>query len=1063
MTPFRHISITDKLLGVIMITTSSALALACVVILLYDLLLYRESMTQELMTQADIIGSNSTTALVLHDSEAATNILHALRFQPSITHATIFHKNGLVLATYDSESVESSLSNQGSLASTWTKFMSYSMVREIIHQNERIGTIYLESSFEELFDRWTGFVGIVIGVLFASSLFGLVLSSRFQKFISDPILRLTTLAKRISTEKDYSLRETSTSQDEIGTLIEGINDMLEQIQTRDRQLEQHRENLEGEVIKRTIDLAQLHQQIQLILQTAGDGIFGVDTGDTITFINPAAAHMLGYDPEGLVGQSFHSSVHHSKPDGSPRHLLESPIYRSCSEGREFHVENEVLWRNDGTGFEAEYTSIPMRSEDGTLLGAVVTFRDITERRQVEQSQLEAKQAAELANQAKSQFLANMSHEIRTPMSGVLGMTELLLNSPLSDRQKHYAETVLRSGRNLLRIINDILDYSKMEAGKFDLEAIDFPFHTTLEDAVELFAETAQGKSVELVSIIDTHLPEYAVGDPSRLTQVLTNLIGNALKFTAQGEILIRARLDSQAMDHFRVRIEVQDTGIGIPLEIQQHIFDAFSQADGSTTRKYGGTGLGLAISRELVELMGGQLQVSSDGTNGSCFFFSIPLKPGAQVPHHQPPMVGFHGARALLIEDHGPTATMIAEWLHQWGLTVSRASSGEQALLMLADSGEPPPAFDYVMIDFTLPGGSGLDLVPRIRTLTGPHPPACLLLAPWHLPEKIAQLCRTTGLLGTVHKPLRRSQFFNLLCQEHPLSAEDTTSPQISSMREPQHTACPSILLAEDQTVNQEIVKAMAHHLHFDLDIVDNGNDAVEALLQGTYDLVLMDWQMPGLDGLSACQLIRKREIQNPRQPHLPIIAFTALNSPKDREQCLEAGIDDILSKPCDMEQVRAILAKWVPSPLLEDLPTSFPHPQTSSSSLTPIPGNNPGGDSFDASALDRIKALQRPGRPSLVMKVLTTYLDHTPKLLHDLRDGTAQQDPTRVRGAAHTLKSSSASVGAIRMADLCRELEEQAKAHNLAHAESTVHQITAEYEFIHPTLAAMCTEDVHG
>ncbi|MEC4674401.1 MAG: response regulator, partial [Nitrospirota bacterium] len=1015
MTSFRHLSISNKLLSVIMITTCSALALACVVILLYDLLLYRESITQELTTQAAIIGDHSSHALASEDPIHATEIIEALRHEPAITQALIYAKDGRIFAKYQSQINTPLTFPSASETTIFDSLTTSSIVREVFHDGERVGSIYIQSSLEGLFDRWIGFVGIVIGVMFASGLFALVLSTRFQRVISDPILRLTSLAKRISSEKNYSLRERTTSHDEIGTLIQGINDMLEQIQKRDRLLAHHRDKLEKEVDNRTVEIAQLHQQVQRILETAGDGIFGVDTTNTITFLNPAGARMLSCVPDSLVGQSFHASAQHSRSDGTPYPIVESPIYRSCTEGLEFFVDDEMLWRGDGTCFQVEYTSTPMRNPDGTLIGAVVTFRDITERRQVEQAQLEAKQAAEMASQAKSQFLANMSHEIRTPISGVLGMTELLLNSSLSSRQKHFAETALRSGRTLLRIINDILDFSKMEAHKLELDAIEFPLHHTLEDSVELFADNAQSKHLEIVSSIDTHLPEHAVGDPSRLTQVMTNLISNALKFTSQGEVIIRATLETQFTDHFRVRIEVRDSGIGILPAVQEQIFNAFSQADESTTREYGGTGLGLAISKELVELMGGQLQVASDEHHGSLFFFTIPLGHGSQARDNDPAVSFLNNGRVLLIEDHEPTRALIGSWLEQWGMTVCPVGTGEQALQTLRECRESNQFFDFIIIDHTLPDISGLELMPQISAVSLGPTPHCVLLAPWHMTDTETQLTTTIGLQGLVHKPIRRSAMYDALCQVHKWHPGNEANREAAPGTVSHHLSDIRILLAEDHQVNQEIVRAMAEHLHFHLDIVDDGQRAIDALIHQTYDLVLMDWQMPELDGLSACTRIRDQQIHGHRQTHLPIIAFTANNTADDRKLFLEAGIDDVLPKPFHMAQFTSMLAKWLPSALSDVSPTGALLSQDESAPHLPPPLDHTISKSLNPSVLDRIKSLQRPGGPDIVAKVLTTYLNNTPKFLNDLEEGSSQQDSTRIRRAAHTLKSSSASIGAIR------------------------------------------------
>ncbi|GEM_PF-326542 len=1083
---FRNLPLSHKLLSVIMVTCGGALLLACIVILLYDLLLYRQDMSAELSVQADIIGANSTMALAQHNPALANQTLQALRYQPSITKATIYTKDGRVFATYTSHLASPATPLLPRSKDFGRNFLNLSLVREIMDAGDRVGTIVIEATLDKVLQRWMAFGAIVGGVLFASSLFAFLLSHRLQALISDPILRLTSLAQRVSSEKNYSLREAKTSQDEIGTLIDGFNDMLEQIQHRDRQLQKHREDLEDLVAHRTAELGKLHRQVELILDTAGEGIIGLDDQGRAIFVNAAASRMIGWSTEELLGQPLHEYIHPRKADGSPCPARECPLRLvTVGDTATGSGNHEVFWRKDRTWFPVEYLSAPIRDDQGLVTGAVMTFRDVTDRKRFEAALFEAVQAAEQANQAKSRFLANMSHEIRTPMNGLLGMAELLLKTQQTPKQRRFAESLHRSGQHLLHIINDILDFSKIEADKLELEHLDFPLHQTIEDTVQVFAEPAQKKGLELICHIESTVPFMAQGDPGRLRQILTNLIGNAIKFTSQGEVAIRASVSTDEENAFELHVEVLDTGIGIPSGAQSKIFEAFSQADSSTTRKFGGTGLGLTITKKLAELMGGRLSFLSEEGKGSSFAFTVPFK---KIPPAASPDMAtcpLHGLNILVVEDNHRNQLALTDLTNRWGAHTHLANDGKRALRFLNEHRASPRPLDVIIIDYTLPDMDGIALAGQIKADSAYASIPLVLLTPWHIPEEEARRAALAGFQQPILKPVRQADLYDRL---QALTNTQPSPPDSSRLVESppaQNALSPaSVLLAEDNQVNREIVKAMADHLGIHLEIVNNGIEAINAIAQHPYDLVLMDWQMPEMDGLEATREIRKREttrdkLQGPRSKgkheipessflepctlnlapsHIPIIAITAHASPQDRRTCLDAGTDDVLPKPFTLEQLQATLAQWLPAPRRIE---ESARPAEGEHMATPSPTGHSARDLLDPSPLDQIRALQRPEAPSLVEKVLTRYLTNTPKLLSDLQNALQQTDTSLLHHAAHTLKSSSANVGAMRLSEKCKELERLTRSsRSPVEMESLVHDITTEYETVRPLLVARCSEE---
>ncbi|MEX2213305.1 MAG: response regulator [Phycisphaeraceae bacterium] len=873
--------------------------------------------------------------------------------------------------------------------------------------------------------RWMA-IGIGLGVLLLALAATWAIARRFTR----PILAMSRVATAVAAG-NYSSRAQVRGDDELGALGAAFNHMA-------AALERHRDHLEVLVEQRTAELRGSQQMFRAVTETAPDAIVTADQSGHITFFNRGAQHLLGYSEAQVKGKPLALLM-----PARFREAHSNGIARFLKTGAAKVIGRTVelaALRKDDTEVPIEL-SLSAWTTPGGEAAFTGILRDITERKEEEQllkkssedlrrSEMElreAKNAAEQANRIKSEFLANMSHEIRTPMNGVIGMLELLLGTGASPQQREYLGVARQSAEALLRLLNDILDFSKIEAGKLELEHIGFELRDVLGDTLQALAVRAAGKKLELAFDIPIDVPDQLIGDPGRLRQIVINLVGNAIKFTDVGEVVVKVELVSAAEEEATLHFHVKDTGPGISAEHQGNLFEAFSQADSSMSRKFGGTGLGLAISAQLVALMNGRIWVASELGRGSTFHFTGTFGRRSAQTRREP--LSLHGLCVLVVDDNETNRRILATMLANWGMKPSVADSGAAALKRLEATEVAREPIAVILLDAMMPEMDGFELASRIRQRPDLAQLPVLLLSSGGGHGDAAR-CVSLGIPRRLIKPVKPSTLLDAIVDTlaHGDSARGMTEQAaLDEFVTPLH-----ILLAEDGVVNQKVATKLLERRGHSVLIANNGREAVDALERETFDVVLMDVQMPVMDGFEATAEIRRREAEGKAKTR--IIAMTAHAMKGDRERCLDAGMDDYVSKPIRPDALYAAVERFQESP---SVPPVAAAPATVADEV-----------------FNRGEALEQMGNDAKIARELVSIFNaECPALLAAVREAIPRADAPALAKAAHTLKGSVGVFGASPTWNAALRLEEVGRSGDLAGATAALQSLEKEIDRLLPAL----------
>jgi two-component system sensor histidine kinase/response regulator len=772
-----------------------------------------------------------------------------------------------------------------------------------------------------------------------------------------------------------------------------VKDDITETKRQGEELDHYRQHLVDLVAERTAELSAAVEHTRLIIDSSAEGILQLDETGRIGLINPAACQMLGYSPAELLGRDVHEAIH--CPPGTVAPHTSCSLGVAMRAGQTLREDAETFWRADGRPLPVTVATHPMLKDDA-VIGAVMSFSDNTLRQAAEEAREAARAEAERLARTKSEFLANMSHEIRTPINAVLGFAYLCLRLNLPPRERDYLNKIHSASESLLGIVNDILDVSKMEAGKLEMESVPFSLDEVLHRVSSLFALKARAKDVELVVAAAPGVPESLLGDPLRLGQVLINLMSNALKFTERGEIRLIVERMTLTDDTVSLRFEVRDTGLGMTPLQQAGLFTAFTQADSSTTRKYGGTGLGLVICKQLVEYMHGEIEVESEPGVGSCFRFTARFDVAAGNDTAKLAHSILAGKQVLVVDDNDTMRSLYSRIARTLGCYVEEANSGEVVLARIEAGGR----FDLILLDWKLPGLDGLATARGLRAAGHAMP---IILITGGEPEEARLQAEEGDIQAFLAKPAGRSTLHDTMINV--LGGHSVQPSVVGQQGKTLDLSGARILLVDDNDFNRQIGRELVELTGATVDTADDGAQAVTAATGGGYDLVLMDLQMPVMDGYTAARIIREL------WPDLPILALTAHAMSEEAERVLAAGMNDIITKPILPDAFYVKLARWLPGGARHDRATSaVPPAPTIKPTIKPTsaPALLATADIFDlAAALTRAN-----GNHKMLERFLRLFRDRNADMVTQIGEALAAQDLTTARRLAHALNGGAGTVG---------------------------------------------------
>ena len=913
----------------------------------------------------------------------------------------------------------------------------------VVVGGERYGTVSLRLNPAVSVNKlWHGF-WVKLGILILGTALSLGVTLVVLRSGVRPLRALAASAQRFG-QGEYGVRISLQGPPETALCIQAFNSMAENIESLVASLRRSEEK---------------NRLLALQVEQSSDAIFTHDQRGVVTSWNRGAARLYGYSAVETIGRPLRTldlwdgraASADLAGSGGQRALPAS--FETCAKTR------------SGQLVEVSVVATPFRDEAGRPMGELTIVRDISALKQKEA-------AAEAANRAKSEFLATMSHEIRTPMNGVIGMTSLLLDTELTREQRDYADTVHRSGEALLAIINDILDFSKIEAGRLELEPVPFALRETLAEAIKTLASLAHAKSLELAYEIRPGVPDDLVGDTGRIGQILVNLVGNAIKFTERGEVAVRVDAETVTADTVTLRVSVQDTGIGIAAEKSRLIFDAFAQADASTTRRFGGTGLGLAICRRLVERMGGRIWLDSELDHGSTFHFTLVLE-RAQVPVPRrvaAPSHALQGLPVLAADDNATNRRLLEAMLGAWGVATTIVEDGRAALAELERARAAGRTFDLVLLDARMPDLDGFAVAERIRQEPALAGVTVMLLTSDVMSGDLAR-CRALGVARHLVKPFTPSELLDavLLALGQSIETAAPSSPARDAAARRLH-----VLVAEDNAVNQRVIVRLLEKMGHIPIVAYNGQEAVDAYESRPFDVALMDVQMPVMDGLTATKMIRESEARNPGRRRLPIMALTAYAMRGDRERCLAAGMDEYLTKPVKPSELSAALTRLLDTSAPQQAPApgrKKAAPKRSEaapvrSEATPVRSEAVSvrseavpmvaGDAAPEAGFDFSAVLTYVGGDrELLDELLGIFVEDAPIRMEAIRRAIAGREAAELTREAHTIKGALKVIGATTAAGLAQGLEALARDGNMSEADKLAVALEREMDRLLQSLMA--------